>query len=321
VQNRLSWLKIRSSTMEPGEPGSPAPPAESSSESTDAPGSAPGQAPGEAPGEARAQRPPLARAGKLSSYDQGLPGQRPASALAAITGVTAATGAALFLGTIAAGLVPGLLTAGTGVAIYVHRRRAERRVARILGRLSAFRPVRASELAAVPEGTPVRVRGRVRAAEATLPGVLAPDRRGVWRALFIHEAVLRQRALFVEHGWDFDVRDDSGVPVRVQVARARLLLAQIEQMPWTLDFAPVQPAQLGRLACAVPEAVRGRRAFDPAHLRSWEFVLADGAEVEVFGFATRAIGPGASALPREAPSQLALEGRDGHALVIVPRDA
>jgi hypothetical protein len=283
--------------------------------------SASGSASGEAPGDARAPRPPLARAGKLAGYDQGLPGQRRPGALAAATGVTVATGAALFLGTIAAGLVPGLLTAGTGVAIYAHRRRAQRRVARVLGRMSGFQPVRASSLAAVPEGAPVRLRGRVRAAEATLPGVLDPDRRGVWRALFIHEAVLRQRLLFVEHGWDFDLRDDSGVPVRVQVAHARLLLAQIEQMPWTLDFARVQPAQLGRLADAVPDAVRGRRAFDPAHLRSWEFMLADGAEIEVFGFATRVIGPGASALPREAPSQLALGGRDEHPLVIVPPES
>jgi hypothetical protein len=268
---------------------------------------------------APAQRPPLARAGKLSGYDRGLPGQRPRSAWTTITGLTAATSAALVLGTISAGLVPGLLTAGTGAAIYIHRRRQHQRVGRILGRLSAFRPVRASELAAVPEGAPVRVRGRVRAG-TTLPGVLDPDRRGAWRALFIHEAVLRQRLLFVEHGWDFDLRDDSGVPVRVQVAHARLLLGLIEHMPWTLDFARVQPAQLGRLVRAVPDAVRGRRAFDPAHLRSWEFVLADGAEVDVFGFAARVIGPGASALPREAPRQPALAGRAEHALVIVPRD-
>jgi hypothetical protein len=282
---------------------------------------APREAPSQALDDARAPRPPLARAGKVSGYDQGVPGQRPSSALTAVTGVTAATGAALVLGTIAAGLVPGLLTAGTGVAIYVHRRRAQRRVARVIGRLSGFRPVRARELASVPEGAPVRLRGRVRPAEVTLPGVLDPDRRGVWRALFIHEAVLRQRLLFVEHGWDFDLRDDSGVPVRVQVAHARLLLAQIERMPWTLDFARVQPGQLGRLVDAVPDAVRGRRAFDPTHLRSWEFLLADGVEVDVFGFATRVIGPGASALPREAPSQPALAGRGEHALVIVPPES
>jgi hypothetical protein len=290
------------------EPGPPAPPP------------APAAQPDDEPGDARPPEPPLARAGKLSGYDLGLPGERPHSALTAVTSLTAATGAALLLGTIAAGVVPGLLTAGTGVAIYAHRRRQHRRVARILGRLSVFRPVRGSELAGVPEGTPVRVRGRVRAL-VTLPGVLAPDRRGAWRALFIHEAVLRQRLLFVEHAWDFDLRDDSGAPVRVQVAHARLLLALIEQMPWTLDFARVQPAQLGRLDGVVPDAVRGRRAFDPAHLRSWEFVLADGAEVEVFGFATRVIGPGAAALPREAPQQPALTGLPEHALVIVPREA
>ncbi|HWN67363.1 MAG TPA: hypothetical protein VNM90_06960 [Haliangium sp.] len=296
------------------EPGAPAPPPEPPPEA-----SADEQP--EAIIGAQAQRPPLVRAGKLPAYDQGLPGHRPPSPLTAITGLTAATGAALFLGTISAGLIPGLLTAGTGVAIFVHRRRQHQRMARILGRLSRFRPVRASELAAVPEGAPVRVRGRVRAANGTLAGVLDPERRGAWRALFIHEAVLRQRLLFVEHGWDFDLRDDSGVPVRVQVTRARLLLALIEQMPWTLEFAPVQPAQLGRLVDAVPDAVRGRRAFDPAHLRSWEYVLADGAEVDVFGFATRVIGPGASALPREAPQQPALTGRDEHVLVIVPREA
>jgi hypothetical protein len=295
--------------MEPGSPAPPSePPSEAPSEVIDEPIAAP------------AQRPPLARAGKLAGYDLGLPGQRPRSALTAITGVTAATGAALFLGTISAGLVPGLLTAGTGVAIYLHRRRQHRRVARILGRMSAFRPMRASELAGVPEGAPVRLRGRARALTTT-PGVLDPDRRGAWRALFIHEAVLRQRLLFVEHGWDFDLRDDSGVPVRVQVAHARLLLALVDQMPWTLEFARVQPAQLGRLVGAVPEAVRGQRAFDPAHLRSWEFMLADGAEVEVFGFAARVIGPGAGALPREAPLQHAVTGKSEHALVIVPRDA
>jgi hypothetical protein len=295
--------------MEPGAPGTP-------SERLDDPA----ERHAERRAEQHAPRPPLARTGKLAAYDEGLPGWRRRRALTAIAATGAITGASLFLGVVSAGLLPGLLTAGAGAAIYLHRRRQHRRVARIMDRLSAFRPVRNRELAGLAEGTPVRVRGRV-GVHVTVPGVLDPGRQGAWRALFIHEAVVRQRLLFVEHGWDFDVRDDSGVTARVQVAHARLLLALIEDMPWTLDFTPVRPEQLERLARVVPDEVRGKRAFDPAHLRCWEYVLAQDAEVDVLGFATTVIGPGASALPREAPRQPALAGRREHPLIVVPREA
>jgi hypothetical protein len=265
------------------------------------------------------ERPPLVRAGKIAGYDADLPGHR-SRALTAITGLTALTGASLLLSTVSMGLIPGVLTIGTGAALYLNRRRQSQRMARFMDRMSAFQPVRNADLDRLDEGTPVRVRGRVRAA-TTLTGVLDPERRGVWRAIFLHEAVLRQRLLFVEHGWDFDVRDDSGVTVRVQVARARLLLELVADMPWTLDFTHLRAdrsGQIERLVQAVPEAVRGKRPFDPAHLRVWEFLLANGDEVDVLGFATHVIGPGAAALPREAPRQPAITGTERHPLVIVP---
>lgn len=266
-----------------------------------------------------AERPHLVRAGKLAGYDADLPGHR-SRALTAITGLTALTGASLVVSTISMGLIPGLLTIGTGAALYLNRRRQSQRMSRFMDRMSGFQLVRNADLDRLDEGTPVHVRGRVRAA-TTLPGVLDPGRRGVWRALFLHEAVLRQRLLFVEHGWDFDVRDDSGVTVRVQVARARLLLELVADMPWTLDFTHLRAdrsEQIERLMRAVPEAVRGKRPFDPAHLRVWEFLLAEGDAVDVLGFATHVIGPGAPALPREAPMQPAITGADRHPLVIVP---
>lgn len=273
----------------------------------------------EPPALDEAGRPHLARAGKLAGYDADLPGHR-SRAVTALTGLTALTGASLILSTVSMGLVPGLLTAGTGAALYLHRRRQSQRMSRFMDRMSAFQPVRNADLDRLDEGTPVRVRGRVRAA-TTAPGVLDPERRGVWRAIFLHEAVLRQRLLFVEHGWDFDVRDDSGVTARVQVARARLLLELVPDMPWTLDFTHLRadrPGQIERLVRAVPDAVRGKRPFDPAHLRAWEFLLADGDEIDVLGFATHVIGPGAPALPREAPRQPAITGTHQHPLVIVP---
>jgi hypothetical protein len=111
------------------------------------------------------------------------------------------------------------------------------------------------------------------------------------------------------------------VAVRVEVARARLLLELVGDMPWTLDFTPLRADRSGRierLLQAVPDAVRGKRPFDPAHLRVWEFLLADGDEVDALGFATHVIGPGAPALPREAPRQPAITGQAGHPLIIVP---
>jgi hypothetical protein len=275
--------------------------------------------PPDPPAQGESERPHLVRAGKLAGYDADLPGHR-SRALAALTGLTALTGASLLLSTVSMGLIPGLLTAGTGAALYLHRRRQMQRMSRFMDRMSAFQRVRNADLDRMDEGTPVRVRGRVRAT-TTLPGVLEPERRGVWRAIFLHEAVLRQRLLFVEHGWDFDVRDDSGVSVRVQVARARLLIELVADMPWTLDFTHLRAdraGQIEQLMRAVPEAVRGKRAFDPAQLRVWEFVLADGDEVDVLGFASHVIGPGAPALPREAPRQPAITGTDRHPLVIVP---
>ncbi|ACY15162.1 hypothetical protein [Haliangium ochraceum] len=264
--------------------------------------------------------PQLARAGKLGDYFAGMPGHGRGGVLAAVALGGAAAGVGTALALISVGLASSVLTAGAGAALLSHARRQTQGVRHRLRHLAHMRAVRSEEIVHLDEGTPVRLRGRVRARD-TVPSVLTPARRGVWRVVFAHEAVVRQRLLFAEHAWDFELVPESGPAVRVQVTHARLLHLLIDQMPWVAEMIPVNQLQCQRVFDLLPESVRGERHFERTHLRCWELLVEDGCELEVYGFATHVIGPGAAALPREAPRQPALRAFGRAPLVAVPGPA
>ncbi len=177
-------------------------------------------------------------------------------------------------------------------------------------------PTTGAELAHATAGTPARLRGRVRLLE-TLPGVLTPNRTGACQTLVVHEAVLRERRLFRERGCDFELRDASGVAVRVQVAHARLLLRVPSKSPWIAALQPVAAEARARVAQHMRSAVGDGRPLALEHLRAWEYLLQDGDEVEVFGAAQHIVGPG-PALSRQIPTVPAIAGSAERPMLIIP---
>lgn len=177
-------------------------------------------------------------------------------------------------------------------------------------------PMTGAELAHTAADTPVRLRGRARLL-ATLPGILTPHRAGACQTLVVHEAVLRERRLFRERGCDFELRDASGVAVRIQVANARLLLRVPSKSPWSAALQPVAAKAQERVANHLRPVVRDGRPLALEHLRAWEYLLRDGDEVEIYGAAQHIVGPG-PALSRQIPTVPAVAGSPERPMLIIP---
>ncbi|WP_428262532.1 hypothetical protein [Haliangium sp.] len=259
-------------------------------------------------------RPDLERAGNLPRYYDwagGALGSRRLSAMVFAGGI----GASIAVGLATTPLLGMPVWAGSNAILAaLYRRRWN--PGRILRRWSDFRPMTGAELLACADGAPVRMRGRVRP-RVRVEGTLAPG-DGAWHTLLVHEAVLRQRSVFVERGCDFDLSDTGGPRVRVCVRWARVLADVPSRAPWAPELHTVSRAVHERVVAAVPAAVLGPRPLSRQHLRAWELLLDEGCEVEVLGRASRVIGPGAPALPRETPMQPAIEGTAERPLLIVP---
>ncbi len=233
-------------------------------------------------------------------------------------------------GTIWAG-VGGLLTAlivfakhglyfyGKGIAVlfaggYVAGDRAARAVLR--GRLSklAHGHIDLQKLKQEADGELVHVRGRVKAKE-TLSGVLDDAVRAVYRRVvfnvgserWVHEAAV-----------DFQLVDDSGEAVRVEVEGAHLVTVEpkrrrVEGETARAVFDLTLDPELRNNA----DGVRIGRS-DKGAITAGEIVLRDGDEVEVVGYKSRSVDPTIEMrLERDTPIRATL--RSGRELpLIVP---
>jgi hypothetical protein len=152
------------------------------------------------------------------------------------------------------------------------------------------------------DGEVVRVKGKVRADES-LTGILH-DTPGVFRRLvleaggrWVHEAAV-----------DFTLVDDHGKHIFVHAAAARLLVATQE----LLDYPATRFRSHG--SARVAALVGGRGV-----VKAREWVLSDGAEVEVIGVKTMTADPeGASAGYREPPQRPTLRSSKELPLLISP---
>jgi hypothetical protein len=214
----------------------------------------------------------------------------------------------------------GLYFYGKGIALlfaggYVAGDRAARAVLR--GRLSklAHGHIDLNTLKQEPDGELVHVRGRVKARE-TLCGVLDDETRAVYRRVvfnvgserWVHEAAV-----------DFQLVDDSGEAVRVEVEGAHLVAPEpkrrrIEGERARAIFDLTLDPELRATSAGI---TIGRS--DKGSIVAGEIMLRDGDEVEVVGYKTRSVDPTIEMrLERDTPMRATLRSGRELPLIVSP---
>ena len=159
------------------------------------------------------------------------------------------------------------------------------------------------------DGELVHVRGKV-SAQATLPGFLhgTPSVYRRMSFVFFGTRLVHHAAV------DFDLVDESGELVTVQVAGARLLAPEVEHAdyPATRFSEQPLPPTLERLFAGRRESLRGA-------ISAGELLLRHGDDVEIVGYKTRTVDPRvAMRLARDTPMRATLRAGRELPLLITP---
>jgi hypothetical protein len=159
------------------------------------------------------------------------------------------------------------------------------------------------------DGELVHVRGKV-SAQSTLPGFLHGT-PAVYRRMSFVFAGTR----LVHHAAvDFDLVDEAGELVTVQVAGARLLAPEVEHADYPASRFHDQPLPptLERLLSGRREALRGA-------ISAGELLLRHGDAVEIVGYKSRTVDPRvAMRLARDIPMRATLRAGRELPLLITP---
>lgn len=170
-------------------------------------------------------------------------------------------------------------------------------------------PLPLSDLRDRADGMRVHVRGRVQAA-AVLEGVLSGT-RGVFRCL-----IFERRGRWVHQAAvDFDLIDEQGERIHVETAGGRLLAPTWEAMPY-----PPAVWTGSRISPSLADVVRTLQLDRCAEVPAAEFVLREGALVDVVGAKSRVVDPsGDPSVYREPPMRAAIRSSSSCPLVVATR--
>jgi hypothetical protein len=186
--------------------------------------------------------------------------------------------------------------------------RAARAVTRMRLERLAHGSVDLARLRSAADGELLHVRGRV-VAHDTLPGVLS-GRPAVYRRVTF--VVGNLRAIH-EAAVDFELVDESGERIRVQVEGSRILAPEVERV--RIDEKVVQ-ALVDRSPDELLPAFARRRRIGRQNVRAGEFLVQHDDEVEIVGYKTRVLDPTVTErLARDAPMRATL--RSGAALPLL----
>ncbi|MCC6997330.1 MAG: hypothetical protein IT370_22135 [Deltaproteobacteria bacterium] len=182
------------------------------------------------------------------------------------------------------------------------------------------------DTARIPEGQPIAVRGTVRAR-----GLLAADLHGPGT---VHHrvdldlelgqapgapvlAVRKYDHLIYEAACDFDLADERGDVLRVEVARAALVAA-----PAKRDDHAWAPLERLRRLDGPPEALEHLRTLALRKSAAGHTRLRDGDRVTVYGWKSAFVDPSITErLERETPLRTVVRGAPAERLLIFPDQA
>jgi hypothetical protein len=229
--------------------------------------------------------------------------------IAALLVATHGHGGGIFggLGKAFAGLIAGGYVAGD---------RAARRVLR--GRLQklAGGAVDPARLPAEPDGELVHVTGRVRSHGGTV-AALVDGQPVVWRRVVF--GFNRESRVVHEAAVDFWLEGETGEPIAVETAEARLLVPNGKDVGYEEGHA-VASALVALLPAELQPRVPKSRKKRKWKVRAAEMVLRDGDLIEVLGYKARTVDPTmASRLERDTPYRASLRGGRVLPLLIAPR--
>jgi hypothetical protein len=227
---------------------------------------------------------------------------------AAVAMVAAAPEQVFFTANGAAALLAGGIYAGDRLARSMLRKRLTR---------MAHGDVDIKRLKNEPDGELVHVKGRVRVRER-LQGKLGGS--GVFRRLRLK---VGDQQVVHEAAADFDLIDESGEMIVVQVAGARLVAPDPELVPLAGDvIALLTSLKLPpKAAVAASEwEFRCKSGLPLTPVSAVETLLSDGQAVEVVGYKSRMVDPTiVERLERETPLRATLRGGRELPLLIAPK--
>jgi hypothetical protein len=229
------------------------------------------------------------------------------------TGIVGLFGALAVVGKVNLYVYGKGFTVLAGAGFYAGDRAARAILRRRLGRL-ARGDVDLTRLSREADGELVHVRGRVRA-RATIPGFV-DERQAVFRRVTF---VVNEVRVVHEAAVDFSVIDDAGGQALVEVAGARLVVVDGKRarrgsaLSERVLGLPLPPSLDKALAARRKRQSKGKKVVD---IPVGEYLLTDGAEVEVVGYKSRVVDPTvAERLERDTPMRATL--RAGHELPLL----
>ena len=173
-------------------------------------------------------------------------------------------------------------------------------------------PIELAQLATVPDGELVRVRGRVRVRvplRAFLNG-----RPGVYRRMRFAFDRTARTAVIHEAAVDFALGDAAGTQIWIETGDARLIARPPKMAKYDDEF------QERFLSLPLPDRLQSRarrglalvaegRSHHLLPIHAGEVLIGDGDEIEVIGYKSRVIDPTvADRLARDTPMRITLRG-------------